>query len=880
MGHATIPGRNGPDMRFLTCLLLLPAILPAQTGAAGREIYVVPFSHLDLYWGGTQEECLSRGIRIINRAVQLAEKYPEFRFLLEDDVFAANFVDAMKGAPELDAFRRLVKEGRIEIAPKWAGIYQNLPRGEALLRNVVYGKRFARDVFGVDPQVAHLGDIPGFTRQYPQILAKSGVPYMVMTRMGPPDTSLFRWKSPDGSSVLLWNTIKGYGWGVGLGLHRDLDDARFAKIAGDIQAVGATSHGPIYLGWGTDLWAPNEKLVENMAVLNRRFAPDRFRLATAVEYFRAAAKSPGIPEIGGEIPSSWANVISSMSHLWPPVITATDTLLNAEKFAAINDALGYAAYPRQQLDSLWTKALEAMDHNNFGQGVDIGDERKVGYAQAAILQGGQILRESLRNIAERVQHPMARAMAIVVFNPLNWTRDDAVRAHVTLYGDVGPGDLADYKKAMRLVDAVGNSVPFQVEEYTENISRALDVVFTARAVPSLGYKTYYLIPAEKAHVFPPASTLKMDTDNDARNARRVIGANVLENEFYRLTVDRATGRIEVFDKELNRAIAKDVEIAAVEERGGNTLSVEPATGRTLVNVINAVDLEENSPARTVMRIAGDVAGVPIVQRVILYQGLKRIDLENTVTWKPGRFLKIEQVFPLEQRNAEIRNGVPFGSAATAEIMPNSGPHQGDEVPREIWKGWRQIQDWIAASTPEWTLTIGADHQMFTATDICIRGGMLRGTRFNPLNVIRDGKTVLVQQPPAGTYVYRYSITSAKGDWAAAKSWRAGMQFNTPLIPVEAVDELGKKPLPPELSFLTLQGDNLVVSALKKADRGEGVVARVFDVLGLGGETPVRFLSREGRFQPVNMLEEPVPGGEQTSLRLRPYEISTIKLRVP
>jgi hypothetical protein len=55
------------------------------------------------------------------------------------------------------------------------------------------------------------------------MLKQAGIPYMVMTRMGPPDKSLFDWKSPDGSKVLVWNTIRGYGWGVHLHLHGDLD---------------------------------------------------------------------------------------------------------------------------------------------------------------------------------------------------------------------------------------------------------------------------------------------------------------------------------------------------------------------------------------------------------------------------------------------------------------------------------------------------------------------------------------------------------------------------------------------------------------------------------------------------------------------------------
>ena len=866
----------------LMCLLALaPAGLAAQEANSGKgEVYVVPFSHLDLYWGGTQEECLSRGNRIITRAIQLAERNPEFRFLLEDEVFVANFVDSQRGTAELDAFQRLVKAGRIEIAPKWAAIYQNLPRGEALVRNLVYGKRYAREVLGVNPQVAHLGDIPGYTWQYPQILSKADTPYMVITRMAPADRSLFRWKAPDGSSVLAWHAIKGYGWGVDLGLHRDLDDARFARIASDLAIVQATTTGPIYLGWGTDLWAPNQKLIDNITVLNQRFAREHFRLATPEEYFRAAAKTKGIPEVSGEIPSSWANLITSMSHLWPPVIAATDTLVNAEKFAAINYALGYAEYPQQEFESLWKKALESMDHNNYGQGGDIGDERKVGYAQAASLQAGRILRESLRNIAERVRQPFPRSAAMVVFNPLSWTRDDVVRAHVTLYGDVAPGDLADYKKAMRLVDEKGASTPFQVKQYSENISRAVELEFIARGVPSLGYKTYYLTPADQPDAFPNACNLKLDTDNDARQPRRVVGSHVLENEYYRVTVDRATGRIEIFDKDLGRTVAKDLEIAAAEERGGNSLNIEPQTGRTIINVIGGVELEANGPVQTVMRITGDVAGIPIIQRLTLYRGLKKVDLENTVDWKPGRFLKIEQVFPLQQANTEVRNGIPFGSAATADLMPNAGPRAGDEVPRDIWKGWRQIQDWVFAGTGEWGITVSADHQLVTVGDAALRAAMLRGTRFNPLNIVRDGRTVLLQQPPAGTYVFRYSFTSGKGGWAAGQSWRAGMAFNAPLIPVSSVNDLSQKSLPPEQSFCSVDGDNLVISALKRADRDGTIVLRVFEMHGDAVRTPVRFLGQERSFRVANMLEEDLPGVAVKILTLGPSAIETVKVRVP
>jgi len=165
----------------------LAAMLLSGSAAAetARVVYVVPFSHLDFFWGGTREECLLRGNRIIAKAIRLADQYPDFRFLLEDNDFVANYVESHTGMDDLALFKRLVKDGRIEIAPKWAAIFQDLPDGEVLARNIVFGKRYARSVFGVDPQTAHLGDLPGYTPQYPQILQKTGTPYTVMTRMGP-----------------------------------------------------------------------------------------------------------------------------------------------------------------------------------------------------------------------------------------------------------------------------------------------------------------------------------------------------------------------------------------------------------------------------------------------------------------------------------------------------------------------------------------------------------------------------------------------------------------------------------------------------------------------------------------------------------------------
>jgi hypothetical protein len=203
---------------------------------------------------------------------------------------------------------------------------------------------------------------------------------MVMTRMGPSDKSSFYWQSPDGTRELVWFSLKGYGWGSHLGLHSDLDDRRRQQIQKELADVEEITGGPTFMNWGSDLWAPNEKLIENVPRLAN------FRFSTPDDFFaKVSPTAGGLPVLFGEIPSSWPNVVSSLPYMWPLVIPATSTLRAAEEFAAINYALHYAEYPQQEFDFLWKKLIESMDHSHDGQGGQIGDDRNKGNSELTIL---------------------------------------------------------------------------------------------------------------------------------------------------------------------------------------------------------------------------------------------------------------------------------------------------------------------------------------------------------------------------------------------------------------------------------------------------------------------------------------------------------------
>lgn len=872
------------------CQLFVSVIILAVWAATGQDaivaakesqeadIYFTPFSHLDFFWGGTREECVSRGNRIIAKAIQLAKESPQFRFLLEDNVFVANFMDSHRGSPEVEELKRLVKAGRIEIAPKWVGIFQGLPDGEVHARNMAIGKRYAQDVFGVDAQVSHLGDLPGYTPQFPQILALSRVPYAVITRMGPNDKYAFNWTSPNGSKVLAWNSLKGYGWGTFLTSKTRPDEEKRERFMEDLTDVQKAWSGPIMMHWGTDLWTAPDDLVPTVEKFFKS-VPAKLTIATPSEFFRQLQKSRDVPDVSGEIPSSWPNIVSSLVHVWPGIIPATNTLLAAEKFATINYALGYAEYPQQEFDFMWKKLVESMDHNHDGQGGRIGDNRKIEYEQLSVIRGGEILRDSLRNIAERVEVPIPDSFPIVVFNPLGWERDDVARAHVTLYGNVGPYEIDAFRKGMRLLDETGKSVPFFVEEWSENISRALQLVFVARKVPSLGYKTYYLVAADKPDAFPDTATVSLDRQKDQREPRRELGSDVLENTFYRLSVDLATGRATLFDKVLGRDVCRDMEVVALEERGGNYIGKEPPSGRTIASMVDSVEVLENNPVRAVVLIKSRIADIPITQRLTLYQGIKQLDIENTVEWRSARprFIRVRQLFPVASPKAALNYGIPFGANSADNLMPNAETIRGDEITNESWRRSRHIHDWICAGAADGGLTIATDHQQIRLEDDVICAEMVRGTRYVSVKVGRGDEITSMYYPPPGTYVFRYSLSSGPGDWKARKAYRSGIGWNNPLLPISVADELTGKSLPPTRSFCALKQDNLVLSALKKADLGPSILLRAYEIEGSPVQTPVEFLGRRSTFREVNLLEEDLDGTSQKELRGGPYVIKTIKL---
>ncbi|MEM4239210.1 MAG: alpha-mannosidase, partial [Nitrososphaerota archaeon] len=177
-------------------------------------IRLLGHSHIDAVWLWTKDETLRVCVDTFSNVLDLMDKYPGLIFCQST---AQYYEWIEKNRPDLfERIRARIREGRWEVVGgSWVEFDCNLPSGESLVRQMLYGKRYFMEKFGVDVDIAWLPDSFGYSWTLPQILAKSGIKYFLTQKLRWNDTTVFPynvfwWQSPDGSKVLSHQTLGSY----------------------------------------------------------------------------------------------------------------------------------------------------------------------------------------------------------------------------------------------------------------------------------------------------------------------------------------------------------------------------------------------------------------------------------------------------------------------------------------------------------------------------------------------------------------------------------------------------------------------------------------------------------------------------------------------
>ncbi len=165
-------------------------------------IHLICSSHNDIAWFDTPAATITwRDEKSITPALARMAQHEDVRFSMENVLYLLEYLERH---PERKAeIHQLALDRRFDWGATYNQPYESLLSGEQLVRQTYFGRRLVKKLLpGADARVYYSPDVPGRAMQMPQILAKSGVPYMLISRHKP---SLQYWYSPDGSRVLSWS---------------------------------------------------------------------------------------------------------------------------------------------------------------------------------------------------------------------------------------------------------------------------------------------------------------------------------------------------------------------------------------------------------------------------------------------------------------------------------------------------------------------------------------------------------------------------------------------------------------------------------------------------------------------------------------------------
>jgi alpha-mannosidase len=825
-------------------------------------VNLCPFLHFDNSRTQTYEHNISIVSWNVKSILDYLETHPEHKFCLDQVTLLDGFNRLFPNY--WDALHQRVLEGRIEIV---GGTYVMpdfvIPDGESIVRQFLYGTRYFREQLGVDVKTGWAVDSSGHCAQMPQILRQCGIDSYYFWRGMPFDSPTeFIWKGPDGSRVNAVWLSKGYDGAAWLS--ENLREA-FSSLFQIVEETGEqAASNNVFVPVGGELVPPLPHLIDIVNQWNDVFPDMRMTIVTPREFTdKLKAIQAAMPTISGELSSGrFSGVRSgglSARVKLKQMNRSLETLLYlCELYLATTGDLNR----NLDLENLWRILLFNQDHNIIRGALSdeayLLTERR--YVQA-IDQAEDILEASLGAAAVGTNAKSDR-FSFVVFNPLPWPRTDIVNIPV----DVSVLDNPFFE----IRDPQGRSVPFQRNDNGSS-KGPIDIALVAEDMPSLGHRVYLVAPAEKAPEFE--SSLR-------------TGDTWVESNDFVLEFDEFNGSLtRVFDKreqvEVLRSpgnyITMESEIGDVYRHSESELSDE-ASELSSLRFSSEMSLKEGGPVRVVVDIEGEMKGSTRHQRVIVYEGVHRIDLETNLDFK-GRNKRVRVNFPLSVYASSATVGAQFGteSRPTTDSEPKGSLDDS--------KGLFSALDWVDCAGPEYGLCLSASG----LHEYEFKDGSLKATLLRSVEHLSYGKDDDVMESKTaretGPHSFRLSLKPHKGSWNDAKVWRFAAEHRLPLIgyPLRNNGGAAAEGQKLEESNLKIEGMDLMLSCYRIGETPDELIVRVFDISGKAGNAELDFFRELERVELIDLCERSIGelsfNGSVVTIAVDAHSIVTLRVKL-
>jgi alpha-mannosidase len=329
------------------------------------EVAMTGHAHIDLAWLWPYEETRRKLRRSFSTGLALMAQAPEFRFNQSSAHFYAQIEE---DDPQLfAAIKARVASSQWEpTGGLWVEPDTNMPCGESLTRQILYGQRYFERVFGHKHRVCWLPDCFGFSPALPQLLRQGGIDSFVTTKVTWSETNkfphdLFWWEGLDGSRVLAHtfdNPVNGYN-----------GEARPGCVAPTWANFRAKARHPetlLAVGYGDGGGGPTQQWVDNERLMRELPALPRARWTRVDDFFarahKSAAAQSATPVWRGEIYLELHRAtLTTQSGVKRRHRRAEAALIAAEAAASLAHLIGAPA--PESLEPHWRTLLKNQFHD-------------------------------------------------------------------------------------------------------------------------------------------------------------------------------------------------------------------------------------------------------------------------------------------------------------------------------------------------------------------------------------------------------------------------------------------------------------------------------------------------------------------------------------
>ncbi|QGQ97590.1 hypothetical protein EHS13_23220 [Paenibacillus psychroresistens] len=807
----------------------------------------------------------------------------DLKFEIECSLVLRTYLE--KHPEHLEVFKQLIKEGRFELLAAGEIIPDpNMPIGETLVRNLVYGLLWAEDTLGVLPTSGCVNDGFGASAQMPQIFRGCEIKWLTGLSYKFPTKEY--WKGLDGTFLYIQQDFRTknmkylgrtpyyrpcpdcHGYGCKTCLDRGFDHSYRMGMDTEIDPskLNMIHHpfGLIAAGGEESLVVMN--LAEKVAAANAS-QPDYdytfMLIQDLAERYKEdirAVDSPDPTRVSEEVDGNPVSTGCLVSRIKTKQETRRleNKAESIEKWAALANLQGLT-YPSQDLTESWKKIAFAAFHDSItGTHIDVGYKELLElYAEIDDHLADAL--EQLKQVTiEQDDH------TISVFNPHSYE----VTQHAEVY-IAGSGSFT-------LLDEQGKQATlFEITEQAEGNK----ITFQVEGIAGLSWKEYRIQRiTNPTHV--PETSLPFPTESRS-----------IENEFYKVTTNDH-GVISIFDKKAGQELVNSAkgyanELVLEHDVGDPWTTRELNRPRLRLGNGNKLISVEKFADHSVLTYRGQLAGNEEIQnpvdyrvmileweqKVILRNGIPRVDFETKIDWDAfDRRIRISFPTPVVLKNDSGHYAIPYGTLTKSRYEMS-------------FTGWENPNgDWAAVEWGSTGAISGINVAIFnrgTPSYRIERGeilmSVLRSPTFpNCLLWPREyNAPVYDGMRDQGEHAFSYSLYSYEGHWQDSDVVKQAYTYNKPLLAYP-----GK--LKQKLPAIELFAKHTLISAMKKAERSNGTIIRLFEHSGQAETIKLQLPDHIKAVIETNLLEKdmrmlPLLEGNMIEFEMTPFKIITLKM---